>query len=247
MKCHYELPISSNTHLVGQSQSSVNLYYLEQIFRHDNIPQEVIMNLITESQPAERLKKLIRIGRLDEAEVWCDDVAPDFYLWKNRKLIYSAQLFAKQFNLSQQPIHEARVRRLLIEIGSISKVSGEAHPPLLASPPQFEISFQEKLQLIEEKQAMLLDLVTKMVQDSNNAEFLISLRNTEVTDKEIIQKLLVNLLENVDFKNNEAKVGDIKEAAVGLLRTDRSIGHRIQLAIFCPSSKHVQAHHEING
>lgn len=69
MKCNYELPTPSHTHLVSQSQSSVNLYYLEEIFRPDMIPQEIIMNLITESQPLERLKKLIRIGRLDEAEV----------------------------------------------------------------------------------------------------------------------------------------------------------------------------------
>lgn len=69
MKCHYELPIPSATHLVSQSQSSVNLYYLEQILGTDLLPQEVVMNLITESQPVERLKKLIRIGRLDEAEV----------------------------------------------------------------------------------------------------------------------------------------------------------------------------------
>lgn len=69
MKCNYELPTPCNTHLVSQSQSSVNMYYLEEIFRPDMIPQEIIMNLITESQPSERLKKLIRIGRLDEAEV----------------------------------------------------------------------------------------------------------------------------------------------------------------------------------
>lgn len=73
MHCHYELPIPLRTNLVSQSQSSVNLYYLEEIIRQDGIPQEIIMNLITESQPSERLKKLIRIGRLDEAEVMCDD------------------------------------------------------------------------------------------------------------------------------------------------------------------------------
>lgn len=68
MKCHYELPIGENTHLVSQSQSSVNLYYLEEILHGDRVA-EVIMNLISESQPSERLKKLIRIGRLDDAEV----------------------------------------------------------------------------------------------------------------------------------------------------------------------------------
>lgn len=75
MKCHYELPISLNTHLVNQSQSSVNLYYLEEILQQNMIPQEIVMNLITESQPSERLKKLIRIGRLDEAEVRRDHFA----------------------------------------------------------------------------------------------------------------------------------------------------------------------------
>lgn len=69
MQCHYELPIPLVTHLVSQSQASVNLYYLEEILGNDAIPQEIVMNLISESQPSERLKKLIRIGRLDEAEV----------------------------------------------------------------------------------------------------------------------------------------------------------------------------------
>lgn len=47
---------------------------------------------------------------------------------------------------------------------------------------------------------MLIDLVTKMVKGSKNTEFLISLRCTEVTDKETIKELLIILLENVDFK-----------------------------------------------
>lgn len=72
MKCHSELPMATNTHLVQQSLSSVNLYYLEEASTKDSIPQEIIMNLVLESQPTERLKKLIRIGRLEEAEVmWC--------------------------------------------------------------------------------------------------------------------------------------------------------------------------------
>ncbi|KAJ6638667.1 Kinetochore-associated protein 1 [Pseudolycoriella hygida] len=172
MKCNYELPIPLNTHLVNQSQSSANLYYLEEILRPDNVPQEVIMNLITESQPIERLKKLIRIGRLDEAET-----------------------FARQLNLSDEPIHEARLRRLLIEIGSIPKETKK----------------------FEEKQSLLLDLVKKMVKTCKNTKFLISLRCSEVTDKETIRKLLSILLENVDFKKSEAELLDIKEQ---LLRLD---------------------------
>lgn len=105
-----------------------------------------------------------------------------------------------------------------------------------------ELSFQENYRLIEEKQVMLLDLVKKLVKESKNTEFLISLRCTEVTDKDTIKKLLLILLENVDFKvrvkkmhfafrqcfcenkftflsfqNNEAEFGDIKEQ---LLRLD---------------------------
>lgn len=59
---------------------------------------------------------------------------------------------------------------------------------------------QDNEQLIEEKQLMLLELVKKMVEGSKNTEFLISLRCTEVTDKDTIQKLLLILLEKVDFK-----------------------------------------------
>ncbi|KAG4074366.1 hypothetical protein HA402_008775 [Bradysia odoriphaga] len=173
MKCHYELPIPTTTHLVSQSQSSVNLYYLEEILGTNMLPQEVVMNLITESQPAERLKKLIRIGRLDEAEV--------------------------------------------------------------------------KQELIDEKQAMLLDLVKKMVDGNKNTEFLISLRCTEVTDKETIQKILLLLLENVDFANYEAELGDIKEQLLRLdtLELNRSFGHRIYVAIFRTPSEYVQTHHKI--
>lgn len=85
---------------------------------------------------------------------------------------------------------------------------------------------------------MLLDLVQEMVKGSNNTEFLVSLRNTEVTDKDAIRKLLLILVKNVDFKvslfkivssistffnilfffqNHEAELGDIKEQ---LLRLD---------------------------
>lgn len=54
-------------------------------------------------------------------------------------------------------------------------------------------------ELIDEKQAMLLDLVKKMVVEGKNNDFLMSLRCIEVTDKETIQKILLILLEHVDF------------------------------------------------
>jgi len=59
----------SKVHLVQQSLSSENVYYMEHISADDSMVREIIMNLILESEPMERLKKLIRIGRLNEAEV----------------------------------------------------------------------------------------------------------------------------------------------------------------------------------
>lgn len=67
MNCNYDLPMASKVHLVQQSQSSENVYYMEQTSINDR--SEIIMNLILESEPSDRLKKLIRIGRLNEAEV----------------------------------------------------------------------------------------------------------------------------------------------------------------------------------
>lgn len=65
----------------------------------DSVIQEIEMKIISETQPDQRLKKLIQRGRLEEAES-----------------------FAIQYNLSLQPIHEAKVRKLWSEITTASRV-----------------------------------------------------------------------------------------------------------------------------
>lgn len=59
-----------NTHLVQQCKSSVNMYYLEEVSGQTSI-EEIVMKVFGETQPSERLKKLIHRGHLDEAEVRC--------------------------------------------------------------------------------------------------------------------------------------------------------------------------------
>lgn len=87
--------------LIRQSKSSVNMYYLHGFSDDDsgNVIQEIEMKIISETQPDQRFKKLIQRGRLEEAES-----------------------FAIQYKLSLQPIYEAKVQRLWIEIKTASRV-----------------------------------------------------------------------------------------------------------------------------
>lgn len=100
MTCKYDLAMPENTWLVRQPKSCVNLYYVGGNCLNSQFVQEIEMKIISETQPAQRFKKLIQKGHLREAEE-----------------------FAKQFNLSLQPIYEAKSRRISIEISSILNVS----------------------------------------------------------------------------------------------------------------------------
>lgn len=66
----------------------------------ENIPQQISMKLVSESEPTERLKKLIHKGLLEEAKV-----------------------FATQFKLCHQPIYEEEAKTTLLEISRMSDVS----------------------------------------------------------------------------------------------------------------------------
>ena len=69
MKCKYELPMMKNTWLVDQEKTSMQLYYVSGNQRNTDFIEEIEMNILSETQPIERLKKLIQKGHLDEAEV----------------------------------------------------------------------------------------------------------------------------------------------------------------------------------
>lgn len=57
--------------LIHQPKSAVNLYYLATKAMSDagEIPAEMEMMLVSETDPSDRFKKLIAKGRLEEAEV----------------------------------------------------------------------------------------------------------------------------------------------------------------------------------
>lgn len=65
----YELTIPEVAWLVTQPKSSMNMYFIAGEKNSSNFIQTVEMKSISETDPAQRLKKLILKGYLDEAEV----------------------------------------------------------------------------------------------------------------------------------------------------------------------------------
>ncbi|XP_063705773.1 uncharacterized protein LOC134834897 [Culicoides brevitarsis] len=89
MICKNELTMETDTWLVDQSKCSVNMYYVSGERNAEGYITEIEMKIISETEPELRLKKLIQREHFDEAEE-----------------------FAKQFELSLQPIYEAKARKL---------------------------------------------------------------------------------------------------------------------------------------
>lgn len=70
MVCNYELSMPQHSWLIRQPKSAVNIYYLHGIVRDGtDLVQTIDMKMISETQPEQRLKKLIHKGSLEEAEV----------------------------------------------------------------------------------------------------------------------------------------------------------------------------------
>lgn len=96
MKCSYELPNIGIAWLVQQSRSNINMYYISGAGIELDAVQQIEMKIISELQPEQRYRKLIRKG-----------------------FILQAEDFANQFNLNLQPVFEEKARRLVIEIGQL--------------------------------------------------------------------------------------------------------------------------------
>ncbi|XP_055371172.1 uncharacterized protein LOC129605428 [Condylostylus longicornis] len=89
-----EISLTSLAWLVLQPKESVNLYYLSSENLNDQqLPLEIEMKVVKETQPEERLKKLIQKGHLEEAED-----------------------FGKKFDLSLQPVYKAKIRKYIHSI-----------------------------------------------------------------------------------------------------------------------------------
>lgn len=82
--------------LVNQSKNTVNTYYVEGKQVDSLMLNEINFMSMTETQPDQRIKKLIHKGHFDEAETLC-----------------------KQFKFSMQPIYEAKARRIFMAMESM--------------------------------------------------------------------------------------------------------------------------------
>lgn len=103
MTCKFALPVPKKSWILQQPRSSANTYYICGSYDATNAFKHVEMRMISEVQPENRLKTLIKKGLLDEAET-----------------------FATTFKLSLQPIYEARATQILTDIGTINRCSIEA-------------------------------------------------------------------------------------------------------------------------
>ncbi|XP_068156013.1 kinetochore-associated protein 1 [Drosophila tropicalis] len=93
-KCKTEVEVPKDAWLIRQPKSAVNLYYMSaKYMKSASFPSEVEMMIVSETDPSDRLKKLIAKGRLEEAED-----------------------FGKQFELCLQPIYEAKAKHILVEL-----------------------------------------------------------------------------------------------------------------------------------
>ncbi|XP_058462913.1 uncharacterized protein LOC131437527 [Malaya genurostris] len=167
MDCKYELDMNEHVWLVQQPKSAVNIYYITGNAGDKRHVQEIEMKILSETQPSLRLDKLIRTGRLDEAEV-----------------------FAKQFDLSLQLIHQAKVRHLLAKLASSRHSAAE---------------------LLQEMFAKMMEIL-QMISDPS---FLLAIRMFAIPERNIKKQFLQFLLDRID--KNCPEVGEINEQ---LLRLD---------------------------
>ncbi|XP_058129064.1 kinetochore-associated protein 1 [Anopheles ziemanni] len=95
MEIKQEMEMTEHTWLLQQPKNSANIYYIAGQTYKEPVVQEIELKILSETDPSLRLLKLLKIGRLDEAEV-----------------------FAKQFDLDLQLVHKTRAKLLLDELST---------------------------------------------------------------------------------------------------------------------------------
>lgn len=93
-----ELTLPTESWLVSQSKSAINMYFIAGFKNENNFLQRIELKSITEADPEERFKKLILRGHFDEAES-----------------------YAISCGLSLAPLHESRVKKTLFELSELKK------------------------------------------------------------------------------------------------------------------------------
>ena len=167
MSCKSELNIPAVSWLVTQPKSTANMYFISGLLNENNFAQTIEIKSIVETDPDQRFKKLLLRGLFDEAEE-----------------------FAKQCDLSLEPLHEARVRKSLLSLQRIKPAS-----------QAFEVKFKElmrQLTLIESK------------------NFLVTLRLHEIPDRTSMTTFLEFILKNIDTNHYQQETNEINELLLRL-------------------------------
>ncbi|CRL07888.1 CLUMA_CG021025, isoform A [Clunio marinus] len=167
MNIKSELTIPGMSWLVTQQKSSVNLYFIAGIVNEDNYIQTIEIRNITETDPEDRYNKLLLRGHFEQAEE-----------------------HAKEFELSLEPLHEARVRRslnILKGVKSSSELFSKEFDKLMSH-----------LSLIE------------------NKEFLVSIRLNEIPNRSSMTVFLTFLLNNIDTNEFQSPTNEINELLLRL-------------------------------
>ena len=167
MNVKSELSLPAISWLVSQQKSSVNMYFITGAKNDFNCTQTIELRSITETDPEQRFKKLLLRGHFNEAEA-----------------------FAKEYDLSLEPLHQARVKKSLMNLVQIK-------PNL----PEFDALFK-----------LLMTQLTTIT----DKKFLVTLHHQEIPDRACMTTFLEYLLTNIDTNQNESETNEINELLLRL-------------------------------
>lgn len=157
-----ELHMDYFTWLVKQPKCSLNLFYMSANKNENNLLYELEMKKVSETEPTQRLLKLIQRGHFDEAEE-----------------------FAIQCELSLQPVYEARIRRICIDIGKQSS----------------------QTQYGQELSKRLFDLLEKI----EDKQFLCSIADLEIPNRNLLERFLVFLVKRLNSTDYSSQLKRLNE------------------------------------
>ena len=167
MKSKNQLTLPGTSWLVSQQKSAINMYFISGTENENNFIQTIEIKSIIETDPIQRFMKFLQRGHYEEAEE-----------------------FAKQFNLSLEPLHEARVKNSLMTLQGVKP-----------SSKSFIKTFQQ-----------LMEQLT-LIKDS---KFLVSLRINEISDRGSMTTFLEYLLKNIDTNEYQSETNEINELLLRL-------------------------------
>ncbi|CAG9801568.1 unnamed protein product [Chironomus riparius] len=162
-----ELILPNVSWLVTQPKSAINMYYIEGYKNGRNFLQNIEIKCITEADPEQRFKKLILRGHFDEAEE-----------------------YAKGCDLKLAPLHEARVKKTLLDMS------------LLKTDEKVEDKFE---------------ILMKQLENIEDKDFLVSLRlSSDIPDRSCLTRFLEYLQQSIDTIKYFDEINEINELLLRL-------------------------------